>query len=366
VIDPASQTDALLDVAFRDGKVAAIEAHIAIGLAQNDHDVTGGIVVPGLVDLHSHIYWGGTSLGVDPEVVSRRSGTTTFVDAGSAGAGNFEGFRRFIVEPSKLNIFAFLNISFAGIFGCGANLWVGECEDLRLLDREECLKTVSRNRDVIVGIKVRLGAEAGGRNGTRPLQLSREIAERLDVPIMAHIDMPPPSVAEVLPLLRKGDIWTHCFRAPPNSMVSASGSIAECILAARERGVLFDIGHGFGSFSFDVAAEMIGKGIHPDSISSDVHAFCVNGPAYDILHTASKFLCLGMPLADVIARITFNPARCIRLDQLGRLAPGCIGDTVVLEEQNGRFEFVDSHGRILVGERRLRARAVVRGGKLLE
>jgi dihydroorotase len=364
VIDPASRSDETLDVAFRNGKVAAVEKHISNGRARQVLNVTGKIVVPGLVDLHTHIYWGGTSLGVDAESVCRHSGTTTFVDAGSAGAGNFPGFKRFIVESTNLNIFAFLNVSFAGIFGCGANIWVGECSDLRLMDRDECLNTVEKNRDIIVGIKVRIGEEAGGRSGTRPLEIAREIADRLDVPIMTHLDLPPPSVQEVLPLLRAGDIWTHCFKGPPNSILSSTGAVEEEILAARKRGILFDVGHGMGSLSFTVAREMIGRGIYPDSISSDVHAFSVNGPAFNVLHTASKFLCLGMSLNDVVARVSANPASFIGQDRIGRLSVGSNGDAVVLEEQVGRFEYTDSQSQKMIGERQLRADAIILNGAI--
>lgn len=362
LLDPAAKSDAATDVAFRDGRVAAIGRGIAGERARRIIDVGGGIVVPGLVDLHTHVYWGATGLGVSAESVCCRSGTTTFVDAGSAGAGNFAGFRRFVAESTRLRILAFLNVSYAGIFGFGSNLWVGECWDLRLLDRDECLRTVQANRDLIVGIKVRIGAEAGGPNGLRPLEIARDIADRLDLPIMTHVDMPPPSVIDVLSLLRPGDVWTHCFRGPPNSMVSAAGDLDTDILAARKRGVLFDVGHGFGSFSFAVARRMIAERIYPDSISSDVHAFNVNGPARDLLHVASKFLCLGMPLEDVVGRISSAPACCIGRPELGRLAVGAPGDAVVLREECGTFEFVDSHGERLVGERRLRADTIVVNG----
>jgi dihydroorotase len=364
VLDPLAQVDSVTDIAFRDGRVAAIEPGIAAERSSQVIDVRGKIIAPGLVDLHTHVYWGATGLGVDAESICCRSGTTTFVDAGSAGAGNFAGFRRFVVETTKLNVLAFLNVSYGGIFGFGANLWVGECWDLRLLDRDECLRTVAANRDVIVGIKVRLGAEASGTNGLRPLEIARDIADRLDVPIMAHVDMPPPSVTEVLGLLRPGDIWTHCFRGPPNAMVSASGNVEADILAARRRGVLFDVGHGFGSFSFDVARRMIADGVYPDSISSDVHAFNVDGPARDVLHVASKLLCLGMPLEEVVRRVTSAPAGMIGRPELARLTVGGPADAVVLSEECGTFEFMDSHGELLVGERRLRADAVVVKGAI--
>ncbi len=348
VIDPVSQTDGVRDIAFLDGKVAALDEHVSEEQARSRVNARGKIVVPGLVDLHSHIYWGSTSLGVDARAVCSQSGTTTFVDAGSAGAGNFAGFRRFIVDRTELRVLAFLNVSYAGIFGFRSDMQIGECEDLRLLDRNTCIDTVRRNRDIIVGIKVRVGRETSGASGIRPVEIAREIADELNVPIMAHVDMPPPTVHEALSLLRPGDIWTHCFKAPPNSLLSAGG-MQDGILAMKRRGVLFDVGHGLGSFSFDVAREMIDRGIYPDSISSDVHAHSVSGPAFNVLHTASKLLCLGMPLQDVISRISSAPARCIGLDHIGRLSPGGVGDAVVLEEETGDFDYTDSQGQRSAG-----------------
>jgi dihydroorotase len=366
LFDPESGLDAPGDLAFRGGRIAAIGARIDAQGARKVVDVRGGIVVPGLVDLHTHVYWGATGLGVNAESLCCRSGTTTFVDAGSAGAGNFAGFRRFVAESTRLNILAFLNVSYAGIFGFGPGLWVGENWDLRLVDRDECARAVEANRDLVVGIKVRIGAEAGGPSGLVPLELALEVAERLRVPIMAHVDMPPPTLAEVLARLRPGDVWTHCYRGPPNAAITETGELEKDVLAARKRGVLLDVGHGFGSFSFGTARRLIAEGVYPDSISSDVHAFSVDGPARDLLHVASKFLNLGVPLADVVRRVSSAPARCIGRPDLGRLAVGGAGDAVVLSEEGGRFEFVDSQGELLVGERRLRADRVVVDGALWE
>jgi dihydroorotase len=362
LLDPASGLNAPGDIAFRGGRIAAIGARLDAHGARELVDASGGTVVPGLVDLHTHVYWGATGLGVDAESLCCRSGTTTFVDAGSAGAGNFAGFRRYVAESTRLHILAFLNVSYAGIFGFGPGLWVGENWDLRLVDRDECARAVEANRDLVVGIKVRIGAEAGGPSGLVPLELALEVAERLRVPVMAHVDVPPPTLAEVLARLRPGDVWTHCFRAPPNAALSPTGGIDRNVLAARERGVLFDVGHGFGSFSFETARRLIGEGMLPDSISSDVHAFSVDGPARDLLHVASKFLALGVPLNEVVRRVTGSPARCIGRPELGRLAVGGIGDAVVLSEEDGRFDFVDSQGEVLAGERRLRADCVIVDG----
>lgn len=364
LLDPKSGIDSVADIAFRDGLVVEMGADLAENPAREIRDVSGKLVVPGLVDLHAHVFWGATGLGVDAETVCCRSGTTTFVDAGSAGAGNLDGFRRFIAEPTRLGILAFLNISYAGIFGFGPGLWVGECWDLRLLDRDACVRAAEKNRDLVVGIKVRIGAEAGGTSGLRPLEMARDAADRLGLPIMAHVDMPPPDLADVLRLLRPGDIWTHCFRGPPNSAVMADGQPERDVLAARARGVLFDVGHGFGSFSFAAARRLIADRIFPDSISSDVHAFSVDGPARDLLHVASKFLNLGMSVEDVVRRISSSPADSIGRSDLGRLRIGGKGDAVVLTEEFGRFDFVDSLGESLVGERRLVVDQVVVDGAL--
>jgi dihydroorotase len=236
VIDPAQGLDGVLDVAFQDGLVAAIGADLG-GAARQVRNVAGRIVTPGLIDMHAHVYWGATSLGVDAETIAKRSGTTTFVDAGSAGAGNFAGLRKFIVEPAAPRILAYLNISFPGIFGFSKNVMVGECEDLRLLDSRECLALAEKNLDLIVGIKARVGAKAGGSSGLAPLLLAIEVAEELDLPVMAHIDFPPPGRKEVLEALRPGDVLTHCFRPFPNAPVTRGNRIREDILEAHRRGI---------------------------------------------------------------------------------------------------------------------------------
>ena len=253
VVDPAQGIDAVRDIAFSDGKVAAIGESLDASSAADTRTVDGLVVTPGLIDLHTHVYWGATSLGVKPEAVARRSGATTLVDAGSAGPGNLAGLKSFLIEPATLRILAYLNTSFAGIFGIKPNEMVGECADLRLLDAEECLNVARANLDVVVGIKVRLGRMAGGASGLAPLDLALEVAGELDLPVMTHIDIPPPSRRDVLERLRPGDILTHCCRPFPNSPIGGSGEILPEMTAARDRGVVFDVGHGVGSFSFAMA-----------------------------------------------------------------------------------------------------------------
>jgi len=228
VIDPASGRDETTDIAFGDGKVTASGRDLSGGGAEIV-DMRGLLVVPGLIDLHTHDYWGGTSLGVDAAEVARQSGTTTFVDAGSAGPGNFRGFRRHVIEPSPLRIIPYLNVSFPGIFAFSASVMVGECSDLRFFDPRECVRVIEANRDLIAGVKVRVGRTAGGASGGAPLDIALEVAEETGLPVMAHLDHPPPSRLEVLSRLRRGDILTRCFRRfRMRRSATAGGSARRC------------------------------------------------------------------------------------------------------------------------------------------
>ena len=362
VIDPAQGMDGSFDVAFKSGKVAEVSKDISPEKSKDTRNVSGKIVCPGLIDLHTHVYWGGTSLGVDAEEIARRSGTTTFVDAGSAGAGNLLGFRKHVVERTAPRILAYLNISFPGIFAFSKNVMVGECGDLRLLNPHECLRVAEENLDLIVGIKARVGTRAGGDSGVAPLQLAVEVASELGLPVMAHIDSPPPSREEVLDCLRPGDILTHCFRPFPSAPVTRDNQVRAEILDAHERGIIFDIGHGFGGFSFKSARAMLAEGILPDVISSDVHVLCIDGPAYDVLAVMSKFMALGMSLTDVIRATTENPAKALRREELGTLAVGSAGDATVMEVRDEIMEHTDVSGEKLLGDTRLVSAGTVIGG----
>ena len=362
VIDPASKLDAICDVGFTGGRVAAVAPRIDEP-ATPVREVAGCLVVPGMIDLHTHVYWGGTSIGVEAEPLARRSGTTTFIDAGTAGPGNFPGFRKHVIEPSPVRILAFLNVSFAGIFAFSRTVMVGEASDLRLLDLHECVRVARENLDLIVGIKVRVGRHAGGSSGIAPLDMALEVADELDLPLMAHIDHPPPTRREVLERLRPGDVLTHCYRNFPNSLLRGDGGVRDEALRARERGVLFDIGHGAGSFGFHACRGLLAAGFHPDAISSDVHVLNIDGPAFDLLMTMSKFLVLGMDLNALIAAVTEAPARAIRRPSLGTLAIGSEGDATILDIEQGAFEFQDTQGETLTADRRFRLQGMVVGGR---
>ena len=363
VIDPSQGLDGVADVAFASGKVARLAPRLDATDTTEVRDVSGRIVTPGLIDLHTHVYWGGTSLGIDAEEFCRTSGVTTAVDTGSAGAGNFAGFRRHVIEPSAVRILAFLHISYAGIFAFSRRVQVGESEELRLMAPIDAVEVANANRDVIVGIKVRVGLHASGTSGIVPLDIALQVANETGLPLMAHIDNPPPSYEEVLERLRTGDILTHAFRPFPNAPVGPQGTVKREVVEARARGVRFDIGHGRGSFAFKTARAMLAGGFLPDTISSDVHALCINGPAFDQVTTMSKFLCLGMPLTDVIAASTVNAAMALRRPELGSLKPGSAGDATVLAIREGSFDYVDVVGEHMTGDRKIDAVGVVMAGR---
>lgn len=361
VIDPSQSIDGVMDVAFKDGKVATLAPDLG-GDAASVIDAKGLIVTPGLIDLHTHVYDGGTSLGVDPVGLFLKGAVTTLVDTGSAGPGNFAGFRDHVIARAPVRILAYLNISFAGIYGFSKSVMVGESGDLRLMAPKETVAVVRANPDTICGIKVRVGRNASGFSGLVPLQIGRQAAEEAGVPMMVHIDEPPPLLSEVLGLMRKGDVLTHCFRAFPNTPVTPDGKVHDYVLDARRRGVIFDIGHGMGSFSFAVARTMLANGFEPDCISSDVHALCVEGPAFDLLTTMSKFLSIGMPIERTIHAATIAPAAALQRPDLGTFRPGSTGDASILRLESGAFDFIDSVGERLIGRLRLVPIGVVYAG----
>ncbi len=363
VIDPSQKIDGVMDVAFAGGKVAAVGKSLSAPAGCDVRDVKGKIVAPGLIDLHTHVYWGGTSLGIDAEEFCRTSGVTTAVDTGSAGPGNFMGFRKHVIEQSQVRILAYLHVSFAGIYAFSNTIMVGESEEARMLAPADCVEVAEKNRDVLVGIKIRVGRHSSGTNGWSALKMALEVADQVGMPLMCHIDHPPPSYEDVVDMLRPGDVLTHAFRPFPNTPANAQGKVKPAVLAARKRGVYFDIGHGKGSFAFKTARAMLANGFEPDVISSDVHTLCINGPAYDQVTTMSKFLCMGMPLDHVIAASTVNAAAAMKRPELGSLKPGSVGDATILTVDEGKFDYVDVVGEHLVGDRKINSRGVVIGGK---
>ena len=359
VVDPAQNIDRVTDVAFADGKVAAIGDGLQ---GRSVRDCSGKIVTPGLIDLHTHVYAGNSSIGIEPDPYALATACTTLVDAGTAGPANFDGYRRHIVEPADVNIVSYINISFAGIFAFSKTVMVGECEDFRLLHSESCLEAIGRHRDIICGVKVRIGMTASGGRGAAPLDIALEVADAAGLPVMCHLDYPPPSRKETLARLRKGDVLTHCFRPFPGAPAHYDGRVREEVLDARERGVIFDVGHGGGSFGWKTAEDMLANDFKPDCISSDVHSLSIEGPAYDQLVTMSKFLRLGMSDVEVIKASTVGPANAISRPELGSLVVGTPGDASVLSVEDGDFTLRDVKGLERQAGQHFRAHGMVMRG----
>jgi dihydroorotase len=365
VLDERNGVDAICDVAIRGGRIAAVGPALS-ARGRRIVDVAGAIVAPGLIDIHAHVYHKATSLGVDPDFISRRSATTTLVDAGSAGAGNYDGLRDYVMARSPYRILAFLNISFPGIFGFAKGLFIGEATSAEMLPVDRCVRVIEENRDRIVGVKVRIGGPASGDLGLGALRLALEAAEATGLPLMTHIGVAPPSYADVVSMLRPGDILTHCYRPEPNSAIGADGRLLPEILAARERGVLFDIAHGMGAFGYATAEAALAAGFAPDLISSDVHVVSIEGPGYDLLHTMSKLLNCGMSLADVVACSSNRPALAIRRPDLGHLGIGAVADVTVLRQLDSDFVFSDVTGERRQGSTLLSPVAVFLSGREME
>ena len=365
LIDERNGLDGVFDIAIKGGKIAAVASSIDAARAKV-RDVSGCIVAPGLIDIHTHVYHKATSLSVDPGFIARRSACTTLIDAGSAGAGNYDGFRDYVMIQSPYRIFAFLNISFPGIFGFDKDVSIGEATSRAMLPVHHCVDKIEANRDRIIGVKVRIGGIVTGDLGLGALELALEAANTVQLPLMTHIGHPPPSYSDVVDMLRPGDILTHCYRPEPNSAIGADGKVLDAVWAARERGVLFDIAHGMGAFGYDTAEAALREGFKPDLISSDVHVIAVDGPGYDLLHTMSKLLNCGLSLAEVIGMSTSRPALAIRRPELGHLGVGAQADITVLRQYDSDYVFEDVEGTRRAGSSLLQPVTVYLDGREME
>lgn len=360
VMDPGAGLMGELEVGIAGGRIAAVAAHLDSGDAKRTVDVDGALVVPGMIDLHVHSYWGCTHWGLELDPIALRTGVTTGVDAGSAGGHNWRGFRRYVAEQSQARSLAFLNISSIGL-----TAKVNELMDLYYADQELAVDVAGENRDLIVGLKVRLNPDISGNHGLEALKRTVEAAQRLEMPIMVHIARTPPTLEEILAQLRPGDIITHCFTGRNNRLLTDSMQVREEVLEARRRGVLLDVGHGLGSFGYQIAEPLLAQGLLPDTISSDLHAHNVDGPVYDLPTTLGKFLNMGMEIPDLMERVTSRAAAALgRAGELGTLKPGTPADIAVLRVEHGRFNFADSYGERRIGNRRLVNILTVIGGQV--
>ena len=364
LVDPAQGARAATNVAFAAGNVAAVGPHLSAADAKDTVDCSGRIVAPGMIDLHVHVFWGVSHYGIEPDPHCVAKGVTTAVDAGSAGADTFPGFRKYVIDVSATRLFAQLNISSQGML----TREIGELDDLRYASVPKAIAMIERHRDVILGVKVRLTRNSivSRESGIRPLYLAREAADAVRLPIMVHPqDAWCDSLDDILAVMRGGDILTHCFHGDSHGILDGDGKVRRSVREAIERGVIFDVGHGRGSFSWEVAERALEQGIGPTTISSDLHVYNVDGPVYDLATTVSKFLHLGLSLEGALHKVTATPARVLGMsDQIGTLRVGAWGDAVVFDLQQGQFELHDARGETRVGRQRLVPTAVVRGGKL--
>jgi dihydroorotase len=365
VLDERNGVDDVLDLAIKADRIVAVGKDLT-ARASRVEDVSGAVVAPGLIDIHTHVYHKATSLSVDPGFIARRSAVTTLVDAGSAGAGNFDGFRDYVMAHSPYRILAFLNISFPGIFGFDKGVSIGEATMRHMLPVDRCVAKIEANRDRIVGVKVRIGGPVTGELGLGALELALEAANAVGLPLMTHIGIAPPSYADVVSMLRAGDILTHCFRPAPNSALAPDGGVLRAVREARERGVLFDIAHGMGAFGYETTESALRDDFPPDLISSDVHVIAVGGPGFDLLHTMSKLLNCGLTLPQVIGMSSNRPALAIRRPDLGHLGVGAPADITVLQQVDSDYMFEDVVGTKRQGSTLLSPVAVYLGGKSME
>jgi dihydroorotase len=368
VIDPGNSRDAVMDVAISGGRISRVASDIPATEGMVVIDARGLLVVPGLVDIHVHAFHGtdpGASysdgpLALPPDGFTFRSGVTTAVDTGGAGWRNFPQFKRQVIDQARTRVLAMLNIVGSGMKGDPVE------QDLRDMDARLTALQIRRYRDLIVGVKVAhyLGPEWD------PVDRAVEAATLADVPVMVDFGRhtPPLPLRELLLThLRPGDILTHCYahvegREP---LVGADGRLQRFASEARQRGVIFDVGHGAGSFLFRQAIPAVQQGFLPDTISTDLHVNSINAGMKDILNVASKFLNMGVPVPDVIRMMTVDPARVIRRDDLGRLSESAEADVALLRLVEGEFGFLDVESFRFRGTRKLECEMTIRGGRVV-
>ena len=357
LIDPAQGIDARRDIGITAGRVARVAERIAESEGRRVIHAAGKIVTPGLIDVHVHVYDGVSSVAIEPDVVGIARGVTAMIDGGSAGATTFLGFKTYIAQPARTRVYALLNVSSPGMTVSN------ELADLAYIDPDAIVRTVEANRDVIVGLKVRMIAGIPAGQDLEVMRLTRMAAEGAGVPIMVHIGGQTSPLPRVLDALRPGDVVTHALRRN-GSILDASGRVYPEVLEAVERGIHLDIGHGRGNLDFDIAERALGQGVLPTTISSDVHRGNALGPVFGLPTTLSKFMLMGMSLEQVVRCATAAPAGIFDMsEELGTLREGAVADLSVFEIARGDYEFVDSGGKRRTASERLVPYASMRAGR---
>ena len=358
VIDPSQSINRVTDVAVLDGRIADIGDALPPGLVERD--IADKYVCPGLIDLHGH-WWEGSSWGIDPDICLNH-GVTTAVDAGTTGFINFPVFRKTQVSAATVRVLAFVNISGIGI----PTTLVGELEDIRFARPLETGKVIEANRDICIGVKIREGTMTG-LHGIEAMDKALEAANSTSLPLMVHITKGA-DTRQILRKLRPGDIVTHCFQGRGDGILGEpEHHLLPEVTAARKNGIVFDVGHGAGAFSWETARRAFEYSFYPDTISTDLHRFSVERFAFDLPSTMSKFLHLGMPLADVILKSTWAPAQALgRGEELGTLKKGAPADIFVFDLEEGSFPLEDTHLRTESASRRIKPFLTIKDGISVE
>ena len=363
-MDPSQDLRGVRDVAIADGRILAVEESLDRAEATHTVDARGLLVVPGLIDLHVHVYPHHMPLGLEADPLCPAGGVTTMLDAGSAGSRNFAGFRRDVIDRIDTQVFGLVNLASTGLIAAD----LGELVDRRHADPAGVLRTIDENPGVAVGVKIRAGkhiigeGEQGWENFREAVLAARESGTWL----MVHIGESPMTIPEMLEHLEPGDCITHCFKGGSTRILDDDDSVFSAVRDASEAGVIFDVGHGYGSFNWETCQASLDGGLEPTTISTDLHEKNLHGPVYDMPTTMSKFLHLGVPLERVVAMSTTRPASVLgQADQLGTLRVGTVADVAVLERHVGRFKLTDSYRQDRVGEELLVASTTVRRGELV-
>lgn len=370
VLDPSQNLSGKRDIGIRNGLIVAVEASIAAERGNRVLDAGGKLVTPGLIDLHAHTYPFGSAIGIPADELVAHQCTTTVVSAGDGGANNIAAWRRYVVPGARTRQFAFVHIALAGLAGFP----VPELFNIDYAQVDATARALAENADIVLGVKVRMSENVVAAHGLEPLKRAILACERSGAPgakIMCHIGgvANRALMSQILDLLRPGDVLTHCYSGAPNNAgdftnIVQDGKLLPAALAAKKRGVAFDVGHGGGSFDYTVAEAAIAQGCPPDTISSDIHVFSANTPGMPYLPwVMSKFLGLGFPLDRVIAMATQAPARVIgKVPKLGTLQVGAPADLSLMELVEGPVSFVDTRNNKRDGKAHLRPAGTVTAG----
>jgi dihydroorotase len=365
VLNPATNTNQKLDVGITADRVTAIHANLPRANAKKTLDVTNCYVTPGLIDFHVHSYWGVNPYGFDADPICLATGVTTTMDAGSAGPVNFLGFRKLVYEQSKTRMLGFVALAQHGVLNTP-----GELLNLGFADSDGAAESVGSNRDIGVGIKVRLHKKAIGENSREALRLAIKAGEATRTPIMVHVGDTVIGMDEIADTLRPGDIITHCYTPQRPSIIDNAGKLLLQVRKAKERGVIFDVGHAGGHFDFNLVERAMGDGLLPDIISSDLHSRLAQpgfGIVGDLPTVLTKFLPLGLSFEQIIANCTVNAARAVGWqDRIGSLEVGREADIAVLQILDDPITLRDSVGAEKLHRQRIAAKWTIRAGEVFE